>query len=107
MTDLYTDAGKRIRKIREIKGLTRAVLSEEANISVRFLQQIETNQKGFSARVLWDIAKVLGVSGDYIMCGKENEVYQEVICQMLSEYGLEQLQYVYEILKNVNELRNS
>ncbi len=49
MNSFYNDAGARIRRIRELNRYTRDELAELANISPKFLYEIETGQKGFSA----------------------------------------------------------
>lgn len=50
--DLYVGAGNRIRALRENRGYTREQLAEMADISSKFLYEIEVGNKGFSARTL-------------------------------------------------------
>lgn len=61
--------GARVRGLRKERGYSREELSENADISVKFLYEIETDKKGFSAYTLMKLAKALGVSTDYIMTG--------------------------------------
>ena len=49
---------------------TREQLAYLANISEKFLYEIEMDKKGFSAITLMNLAKALEVSMDYIMLGK-------------------------------------
>lgn len=65
--------GERIRKLREGQNYTRENLAEKAEITAKFLYEIETGRKGFSAEVLCYIAQALSVSCDYIMLGEEKE----------------------------------
>ncbi len=65
--------GERIRKLREAKKLTRDDMVEKVGISAKFIYEIETGRKGFSAENLCRIAKVLSVSCDYIMFGEEKK----------------------------------
>lgn len=51
------------------RGYSREKLSENAKISVKFLYEIETDKKGFSAHTLVNLSEALGVSTDYIMTG--------------------------------------
>ena len=61
--------GSRVRELREERGYSREGLAESADISVKFLYEIETDKKGFSAHTLMKLAEALGVSTDYIMMG--------------------------------------
>lgn len=63
--------GQRIREMREAHSYTREALAELVDISDKFLYEIETGRKGFSADVLCRLSKVLSVSCDYIMLGEE------------------------------------
>lgn len=73
-------AGGRIRELREMQKRTREDLAEEVEISCKFLYEIETGRKGFSADILCRIAQALSVSCDDIMFGeeKEHKFYEQV-----------------------------
>lgn len=62
-------AGQRIRELREMHKYTREALAEKVRISDKFLYEIETGRKGFSAEVLCRLSDALSVSCDYIMMG--------------------------------------
>ncbi|MCH5263652.1 MAG: helix-turn-helix transcriptional regulator [Lachnospiraceae bacterium] len=49
---------------------TREAFAEIIGISTKFLYEIETGKKGFSANTLYKIATSFGVSCDYIITGK-------------------------------------
>ena len=70
ISPIYADAGFRIWQLRYEHQYTREKLAEMANISVKFLYEIETGKKGFSARTLSCLAKSLGVKCDYILNGE-------------------------------------
>ena len=57
-SDLYVEAGKRIRLIREKKQYTREYVALKADISSKFLYEIEHGLKGFSADNLYKISRV-------------------------------------------------
>ncbi len=63
--------GERIRRLRELRKITRESLAERINVSTKFLYEIETGKKGFSADILGRIARDLSVSCDYILFGGE------------------------------------
>ena len=53
MKTIYYDAGIRIRCLREEKHYTREKLAEMAEISTKFLYEIEVGSKGVSADTLY------------------------------------------------------
>ena len=67
--------GERIRELREIQTYTREAFAEKIDISPKFLYEIETGKKGFSADVLGRISKALSISCDYIMFGEDVKHY--------------------------------
>ncbi|MBD5395672.1 MAG: helix-turn-helix transcriptional regulator [Lachnospiraceae bacterium] len=64
--------GERIRFLRESNDYTRDDLASRANISTKFLYEIEMGKKGCSAEVLLELSKELSVSCDYLLTGKKN-----------------------------------
>ncbi len=69
MVAVYKKAGERIFLMRAEKGYSREKLAEKALISPKFLYEIETGRKGFSAIILYQISQALQVNCDYIMTG--------------------------------------
>ena len=59
MNSFYEEAGKRIRLLREERNLSRDIPSERAEISAKFLYEIESGKKGFSADTLYRLSKAL------------------------------------------------
>lgn len=71
---LYTcdkEAGEQILLVRAMRGYTRECLAEIVSISPKFLYEMETGKKGFSAIVLYNLCVALGVDSDYILTGAE------------------------------------
>lgn len=75
---IYKEAAIRIQKLRNEYGLTREELAEMVGISAKHLYEIETGRKGFSAGVLYRIAKALGVGCDSIMIGEKEKDRNDV-----------------------------
>ncbi len=100
-------ARERIRELRESKKYTRQVLAEKANISEKFLYEIETGKSGFSAETLSQLSRALAVSCDYIMFGeeKEDQSLENIICtlELLSPRQLDKIQQVLKILCDMCE----
>ncbi len=62
--------GNRIKTRRTDLGWTQDVLAEKAGISKSFLSDIENGKRNISAETLLDVARVLGLSLDYVMKGE-------------------------------------
>lgn len=65
--------GGRIRRRRQELGWTQDVLAEKAGISKSFLSDLENGKRSVGAETLLDIGRVLSLSLDYLMTGKEPE----------------------------------
>lgn len=63
--------GSRIKARREELGWTQDLLGQKAGLSKGFLSDLENNKRGVSAEKLLDLARVLGVTLDYLMTGDE------------------------------------
>jgi len=94
---LNIQIGERIRELREARNYTREVFAEKVDISSKFLYEIETGKKGFSADTLCRISKVLYVSCDYIMFGEDRD-----------HLGSEKIVSILESLKptQINQIQN-
>lgn len=107
MKDIYKEAGERIMLTRIMRGYTREALAELADISTKFLYEIETGKKGFSSLVLYNICKVLKVDCDYILTGKQVEVPDKKLVQILQMFEKNQLDQLANILKDIYKLKYS
>ena len=103
MDNLYKEAGNRIRQLRERAQLTREAFSEIAKISAKFLYEIETGKKGFSADVLYKISKVLNVSSEYILSGYSIESDETELMRTLGLFNPEQLKEITRFLKSMHK----
>ena len=104
MNSFYDKAGLRIRELREVNRYTREQFSEIVGISPKFLYEIETGQKGFSADTLYRISRGLSVSCEYILSGEvQSECNKEVI-NAVKLFNQNQINTVNQMLKLVYEL---
>lgn len=104
--ELYVEAGKRIRTIRENNKYTRDYVAYAAQISSKFLYEIEHGEKGFSADVLFKISKALNVSSEYILSGTMVTFEDREIVDALSLFTSEQLKEIVILLKNLHSIFN-
>lgn len=104
MKSLYQEAGSRIQNLRMSKGYTREYLAERADISSKFLYEMETGKKGFSADTLYRISKELNVTSDYILTGEgineknRRQEYNE-------KHQIDKLEYLIVKLENILEVK--
>ena len=65
--------GERIRKRRNELGWTQDVLAQKAGVSKSFLSDLENGKRNVGADTLYDIARALSLSLDYLMTGTQGE----------------------------------
>jgi len=63
----HTEIGARIKKKRLEIGYTREKFAVMADISDKFLYDLEVGNKGMSAETLYKISRTLGVSTDWLL----------------------------------------
>ena len=97
-------AGMRIKKLRLEKRYTREQLAYLADISDKFLYEIESGKKGFSAVTLMKLSKALNVSMDYIMAGKDIKSSEDGIVATLEQFKPNTLENVERLIKIAYEL---
>lgn len=100
------NAGYRIRRLRERAGYSREQLSEMANISAKFLYEIEAGHKGMSARTACELALALNVTTDYILMDRGISTSDEVTLleRLLSGLSPSQYKHIYLMLVQAREL---
>lgn len=64
------EIGLRIQELRKERNMTREDLAEKAEISSKFVYEIESGKKGLSAESVLKISKALSVSSDYLLTGE-------------------------------------
>lgn len=101
---IYEEAGKRIRLLREERNLSRDILSERAEISAKFLYEIESGKKGFSADTLYRLSKALNVPSEYILSGNcsINDISEYIPKAKL--FSIEQEMYLQAIIQLIYKL---
>ena len=64
------ETGNRIQELRKERGLTQVELAEQLQISLRYLQKLESGKRGGSIEALAEISQFFQASLDYIILGK-------------------------------------
>ena len=96
--------GIRIRHIRELNHYTREELAEYADISPKFLYEIENGQKGLSAMNLLKVCRALDVSCDYILTGECKPKCNDELVDIIESFDITQISSVKKILLIILEL---
>lgn len=105
--EFYSRTGKRIMELRVRKHYTRECLAEMADISAKFLYEIEMGRKGCSYYVLYMLARSLGVTADQLLQDELDvkESSSEVIYLHFEEEYKKHvdsiMQILYEITHNI------
>lgn len=99
------EIGERIAYLRVVNHYTREALAEMVGITPKFLYDIETGKKGFSANTLYRIAKSLGVSCDYIISGTTNSNVTEI--DVVEMFEPRQQKRIKELLRVIYDLLNN
>ena len=80
------ETGKRIKAIRETKGMTQMKFAEKLNISRSYMNKIEKGTKTASLDLLIEIAVYGGVTLDYLVLGQSLAAIQvKANIQMMRE----------------------
>lgn len=103
---LYSEAGCRIRKIRESNNYTRDYVAAKSDISPKFLYEIECGAKGFSADTLYKISRTLNVSSEYILSGRVDSNFEKEVNETLALFTPDQLKEITKILKSLYKAFN-
>lgn len=94
--------GKRIRVLREEKQMSREQLAAKAEISSKFLYEIENGKKGLSAGTLLKISRALSCSCDFILIGihnvDEEETAEYTYLNLYKKLTVKQQKLVNEVL---------
>lgn len=104
MNEFDRETGARIRALRETAGYSRERLSEMADISVKFLYEIECGRKGMSALTLFRLARALGVSADSILRDGGTTPALDRVLGTLAGFSEEQLLHIENILRQIAAL---
>lgn len=67
----FTLIGKRIANARKLSGMTQEQLAHSIGFGVNHLSEIERGISGISVGKLMGLVKILNVSADYILFGKD------------------------------------
>ena len=68
----FMSMGKRIRQVREELNLTQSALAAKVRTSTSFVGHLERGEKLPSLEVFCRFCEALGVTADYLLCGRKH-----------------------------------
>lgn len=105
---VHEEIGNRIKMIRESRNFTREELADKAEISTKFLYEVEKGRKGLSADTLLKISRTLSCSCDYILTGKTFEKEEdEQLHLLLQRFADRDKVYAVKLLTLMQEMHES
>lgn len=105
MNDFNKKLGLKIKKLRERRKLTREKLGEMAEISDRFIYDVETGQKGISAETLYKLSRALNVTSDYLLFEVEkNKNELSYVTEILKKLDKDNLESVEKIIIEISKM---
>lgn len=106
MTKIYITSSKTIKELRARRGFSVSELAEAANISMKFLYNIESGKAGFSAKVLFNIANALNVSCDFILTGNDNNSMRPIL-EAIKQFDENEQKYLEKIILEIIQIKSS
>ena len=97
------EIGDRIREAREVRNLTRDELAYAVGVSSKFMYEIETGRKGFSARKLIRISQALSVSCEFIMLGTGLDLQRKNLAEILSKFNNRELNKLDKMINTIRK----
>ncbi|MBR7081892.1 MAG: helix-turn-helix transcriptional regulator [Oscillospiraceae bacterium] len=94
----YMAIGRRVRKVRKMRGMSQEALAELVDISTTHMSHIETATTKLGLPVLAALARELSVSTDYLLYGCKENAHEEVDV-LLESCSERQLKILAEIVK--------
>lgn len=100
-----SEIGNRIKELREVHNFTREELAEKAEISSKFLYEVEKGRKGLSADTLMKISKTLSCSCDYILTGTNaTDETTDKLHVLLERFDSKQKEQALNVLELINQM---
>lgn len=79
------DIGKRIQQRRKQMGYTQEQIANMMNVSIQMVSNLERGNKSIRIENLVNLCKILQVSTDYILIGKNTDLDNKVLFNKISK----------------------
>lgn len=104
MANFTEKLGSRIREVRKAKRFSQEKLAEKANISTKYLGEVERGESSISAVLLNDISVALNVSISELMQHDhkdDSELLKKEVTKYINSASPETIQKIYFFIKNI------
>jgi len=104
MANFTEKLGSRIREVRKAKGFSQEKLAEKANISTKYLGEVERGESSISAVLLNDISIALNVSISELMQHDhkdDSELLKKEVTKYINSANPDTIQKIYFFIKNI------
>ncbi len=91
--------GKRIQNRRKQLGYTQEQLAEMMNVSIQMVSNLERGNKAIRIDNLINLSRIMNISTDYILTGKQSTQNQSNLCEQISALSPKDKQMI-ELLVN-------
>lgn len=95
--------GLRVKARRTSLGMTQRECSNMAGVDIQLLRRVESGQADMRSDNLLKLAKALGVSTDYLLCGRMNDLDLCYLSQRISGLNERQQRCLWEIIERYCE----
>lgn len=96
--------GKRIMEIRIQKHMTREQLAEHADISAKYLYEVEMGRKNCSLYIIYKLSRCLDINVDYILRDDKNIDKSNSIDDVYKRFRNDQKEQIKEIMQIIYEI---
>jgi Predicted transcriptional regulators len=100
----YLEIGKRIRTVRQKRGITQEKLAEMVEAGTTHISHIETGNTIPSIKMFIAIVNALDVSADELLCDsleKSKYVYQNELTEMTQNCSENEMRVIVEMVKSI------
>ncbi len=100
----YLEIGKRIRAVRQKRGITQEKLAEIANAGTTHISHIETGNTIPSMKMFIAIVNALDISADELLCEdlkKSKYVYENEIAELTEDCSENEIRVITEAVKSI------
>lgn len=104
MENIRKELGKKIREIRKIKGLTQEELGEKANLSYKFIGELERGKVNVSLDSLFRISQALEIYIGDLFRKRKEPVLKITVKEKspFSKFSFQDLQLIKKALRLLN-----
>ncbi|MCL1823957.1 MAG: helix-turn-helix domain-containing protein [Oscillospiraceae bacterium] len=95
----YINIGMRVRKQRELLGMSKDDIACFLDVSAKFVYNIEIGARGMSLNTLAKLSQVLHISTDYILFGEKEKTDINPLLASFASCPAEKAEYAEELLK--------